>query len=291
MSSNYEHEHHHHDHDHGHDHHGHDHHDRDHHDRDHHDRDHHDRDHHDRDHHDRDHHDRDHHGRDHHERESDRSLVDNIKNHLENINNTKNHDFKGHDQVISSDEKVDLGNLKSSDALKVGSLVFSSSDSGVQVSSGDGNDTVTTGSGNDSINAGSGDDSISSGAGNDTVDTGLGNDTVNTGSGNDSVLAGSGNDSVNTGYGNDIIKLAADYLGSSTIDGGSQQDTLDLIMNTILSVNQADNGNLVITLDNNSVIDVANVESFIYDDNGATAGGNVEIVGVAELISQFQQFI
>jgi Ca2+-binding RTX toxin-like protein len=162
------------------------------------------------------------------------------------------------------------------------------------VMAGAGNDTLNTGAGNDYINTGAGDDSVSAGAGNDTIVTGAGNDSVSTGAGNDnvatgdgddSVYVGSGNDSVNTGAGSDVVKLAAGFSGDAKFNGGTGvgSDTLDLRNVVITDVDQT-GAILTITLDDHSVIEATNFESFIYDSSTVDIDGGIVTVGVSQFV-------
>jgi Ca2+-binding RTX toxin-like protein len=153
------------------------------------------------------------------------------------------------------------------------------------VFAGAGNDTINTGAGDDTVFAGAGNDIINTGGGNDSVSTGSGNDSVTTGDGNDTVYVGSGNDSVNTGDGADIVKLAYDFSGNATLDGGNgAQDTLDLSHVVITDVVKNDVV-LTITLDDNSVITATNFEKFIYDSSTVDVDGGIVIVGINQFVA------
>ena len=153
------------------------------------------------------------------------------------------------------------------------------------INSGAGNDYINTGAGNDSVFAGAGNDTIVTGAGNDSVSTGAGNDNVATGNGDDSVYVGSGNDSVNTGVGSDIVKLAAGFSGNAQFNGGTGvgSDTLDLRNVVITDVDQT-GVILTITLDDHSVIEATNFESFIYDSSTVDVDGGIVTVGVSQFV-------
>jgi Ca2+-binding RTX toxin-like protein len=115
--------------------------------------------------------------------------------------------------------------------------------------------------------------------------TGTGNDTITLGSGKDTIVLAGGNDSINTGAGVDIVKLAANFKGTLTLDGGAGSDKLDLSANNIRSVEKID-ATLKVTLDDGSVLNVANIENFIYDANGDLYGG-ITTVGVNALDKLF----
>jgi Ca2+-binding RTX toxin-like protein len=115
--------------------------------------------------------------------------------------------------------------------------------------------------------------------------TGTGNDTITLGSGKDTIVLAGGNDSINTGAGVDIVKLAANFKGTLTLDGGAGSDKLDLSANNIRSVEKID-ATLKVTLDDGSVLNVVNIENFIYDANGDLYGG-ITTVGVNALDKLF----
>jgi Ca2+-binding RTX toxin-like protein len=160
------------------------------------------------------------------------------------------------------------------------------------VNSGEGNDYINTGAGNDTVFAGAGNDTIVTGAGNDSISTGAGNDNVATGDGDDSVYVGSGNDSVNTGVGSDIVKLAAGFIGNAQFNGGTGvgSDTLDLRNVVITDVYETTGVafqtgvTLMITLDDHSVIEATNFESFIYDSSTVDVDGGIVTVGVSQFV-------
>jgi Ca2+-binding RTX toxin-like protein len=116
--------------------------------------------------------------------------------------------------------------------------------------------------------------------------TGTGNDTITLGSGSDTIVVAGGNDSINTGAGVDIVKLASNFKGTLTLDGGAGSDKLDLSANTIQSVEKIDATRVTVTLDDGSVLNVANIENFIYDSNGDLYGG-ITTVGVNALDKLF----
>jgi len=116
--------------------------------------------------------------------------------------------------------------------------------------------------------------------------TGTGNDTITLGSGSDTIVVAGGNDSINTGAGVDIVKLASNFKGTLTLDGGAGSDKLDLSANTIQSVEKIDATRVKVTLDDGSVLNVANIENFIYDANGDLYGG-ITTVGVNALDKLF----
>ena len=116
--------------------------------------------------------------------------------------------------------------------------------------------------------------------------TGTGNDTITLGAGSDTVVVTGGNDSINTGAGVDVVKLSSNFKGTLTLDGGAGSDKLDLSANTIQSVEKIDATRVKVTLDDGSVLNVANIENFIYDANGDLYGG-ITTVGVNALDKLF----
>jgi Ca2+-binding RTX toxin-like protein len=116
--------------------------------------------------------------------------------------------------------------------------------------------------------------------------TGTGNDTITLGSGSDSVVVTGGNDSVNTGAGVDIVNLASNFKGTLTLDGGAGSDKLDLSANTIQSVEKIDAARVIVTLENGAVLELANIENFVYDTNGDLYGG-IKTVGLNTLDNAF----
>jgi len=116
--------------------------------------------------------------------------------------------------------------------------------------------------------------------------TGTGNDTITLGAGSDTIVLAGGNDSINTGAGVDIVKLAANFKGILTLDGGAGSDKLDLSANTIQSVEKIDATHVKVTLEDGSTLNVDNIEKFIYDANGDLYGG-ITTVGVNTLDKLF----
>lgn len=158
---------------------------------------------------------------------------------------------------------------------------------GVTVSSGDGDDSVITGAGHDSVKLGAGNDTVNTGAGNDSVSTGSGNDTVNTGKGDDTVFVGSGDTVVNTGSGNDTAKLDFGFSGIAKLNGGDgSPDKLDLRLVNIDTVSSS-GAQLIITLDDGSVIQATKFEKFIYDNDPSSTDEEIVIVGAHQLDDNF----
>jgi Ca2+-binding RTX toxin-like protein len=212
----------------------------------------------------------------------------------------------------SGTPNINLGSLSSSTRKALNAVIFNRDgndpDTTLNLSSfrgtvvlGDGNDTVTgssqvaidAGAGNDSIVTGSGSDTIVGGAGNDTIKSGsssdlikggAGNDSVDAGSGNDTIYAGGGSDTIMGGEGNDRIIIEPDASGTTVINGGSgSRDSLDLF-GVVITGAQLSSGTLQITLDTGAIIQVQSVELFIYDNNGAAAGGAVT-VGLTQFLA------
>lgn len=156
----------------------------------------------------------------------------------------------------------------------------------VAIQTGLGDDTVTTGSGHDTVVTGGGDDHIVTNGGDDLVYAGLGNDSVDTGVGNDTVHTGFGNDSISLGEGNDKVVIEARDGDVIHVDGGKGKDAMDLTGVTIESVAKVtapgpDFGYYQITVETagggHATVVLTNVESFIYDANGAAAGGTTTV--------------
>ena len=116
--------------------------------------------------------------------------------------------------------------------------------------------------------------------------TGTGNDTITLGSGKDTIVLAGGNDSVNTGAGVDIVNLASNFKGTLTLDGGAGNDKVDLSVNTIQSVEKIDATRVIVTLENGAVLELANIENFVYDTNGDLYGG-IKTVGLNTLDNAF----
>ncbi|MEN9727756.1 MAG: hypothetical protein RL434_2122 [Pseudomonadota bacterium] len=168
---------------------------------------------------------------------------------------------------------------------------------------GDGNDTINAGAGADTVSAGTGNDLVFGGAGHDTVFGGTGHDTLFGGSGNDRMFGGAGNDSMEGGIGDDILYTGggsdtvkggdgfdnlivdASANGDSVfIDGGRDSDVLDL-SKVVISEAVLVGSVLEITLDTGAVLNVTNVESFIYDNDGAANPGGKILVGLADFLA------
>jgi Ca2+-binding RTX toxin-like protein len=75
---------------------------------------------------------------------------------------------------------------------------------------------------------GAGDDALTGGAGKDMLSGGPGNDTLNGANGDDMLMAGAGTDALFGSNGNDILELGASLDAADRIDGGSNNDTLNL---------------------------------------------------------------
>jgi serralysin len=87
----------------------------------------------------------------------------------------------------------------------------------------DGNDTLYGLTGDDQLLGGNGDDLLYLGDGNNRADGGAGNDTITSDGGKDNLIGGLGNDTITAGAGIDTINGGA---GSDRIDGGADADTL-----------------------------------------------------------------
>jgi Ca2+-binding RTX toxin-like protein len=150
---------------------------------------------------------------------------------------------------------------------------------------GDGNDQITDTSGSSFVDGGSGNDTIRTGAGADTIFAGSGNDSVVTGAGNDTVYTGGGNDTILTGSNNDLIVLQGITSGAAILVDGEAGilDTLDLSLVNIASAQAAGVAGTTITLDNGAVINVSNVERFLYTDSE----GSAELVGLTAFLNSF----
>ncbi len=194
--------------------------------------------------------------------------------------------------------QLDFGKVSSSEQSEIKGLVFDT-DRSVRLSGlKNFEGVIGLGDGNDSVNAASsrGDIMVCSSAGNDSVTTGFGNDSVSIGSGKDSVSPGAGNDtisfegisaggSVSGGSGNDAILFAAGFSGGLgvriSLDGGSNNDSLDLTELNISSVKRSGKG-LLVTLSDQTEITVKNVEQFSYTD-----GSEIRTVGVLDFNNAF----
>ncbi len=109
------------------------------------------------------------------------------------------------------------------------------------IQAGDGNDTVFGGAGRDSIVGGDGDDDLRGGDGNNIIEGGLGNDrifggslaeTISGGADDDVILGGGGTDELSGNGGNDqFLLLASDVAGLGFIDGGADNDVVDITFN------------------------------------------------------------
>ncbi len=124
------------------------------------------------------------------------------------------------------------------------------------------NDLISAGDGNDHVYGQAGDDVISGDAGDDYLDGGTGNDVIYGGTGNDQLFGGAGDDALDGGAGCDILHAGAgrdilivtDSEGGDILDGGENEDRLDLSHLTgNLVVNLAD-GTLYLTADKTSAI-------------------------------------
>jgi len=191
--------------------------------------------------------------------------------------------------AFNNDVNVDLrlGSFKGVVLLGNGNDKVSGTKSGaVAISAGGGNDTIITGSSADTIVGGDGNDSISSGSGKDLVKGGAGNDSIDSGKDNDTVYTGSGSDTILAGDGDDRIIIEAIAGDAQVVDGGRKgMDVLDLSGVTVTSAAQAGSA-VTITLDSGATVVATGIERFMYDTNGATAGG-VVTVGLSTFLGDF----
>ncbi len=197
--------------------------------------------------------------------------------------------------------KVNLGKIPASERSEIKGIVFDTDRSVTLEGLGDFGGVIGLGDGNDRVSARSStkDITICTGGGNDSVRTGSGNDSINIGSGKDTVSTGAGNDkiaftgiatggNVKAGSGNDDILFTSGFSGGQgvriTLDGGADNDRLNLGSLEIAAVKKAGSG-VRITLADQTVVVVKNVESFSYLDNG-----QVKTVGVQEFNDAFPDF-
>ena len=130
--------------------------------------------------------------------------------------------------------------------------------------SGDGSGTVTGSSGENTINGGDGDDVLDGRFGNDTLNGGDGDDTLT-----DGIVGNSaGADTLNGGGGDDLIKVGFALTGDS-YDGGADNDTLDVSLETSAYSNVALNAAGFQEFGAN----FSNFEHFIGSQAGDTAQG------------------
>ncbi|RDJ23165.1 hypothetical protein DWF00_21195 [Bosea caraganae] len=163
------------------------------------------------------------------------------------------------------------------------------------VTGGAGNDTLTGGTGNDAVDGGSGADLVSGGAGedvlkggsgvdvidggdgadkldggsdNDILTGGAGDDALAGGSGDDRLIGGAGNDTLTGGSGHDAFVFQAgmgnDLITDFTLTGSSSDvieidATLFANLASLVDVMAQDGRNVVITVDENDTITLANV--------------------------------
>lgn len=193
--------------------------------------------------------------------------------------------------------KVSLANIQATEVSEIKGIAFDTdrrvSVTGLKHFSG----VIELGDGNDRVSAGSakGDITVCTGDGNDSVKTGAGNDSVSIGSGRDSVSTGAGDDMimfdgadttggrVNTGSGEDEIIFTSGFMGGPgvriTINGGADNDSLDLGLLAIESVQRISEGGVRITLADETILIVKHVETFSY--------GDVKAVGIQDFVYAF----
>jgi len=190
--------------------------------------------------------------------------------------------------AFNNDMAVDLklSSFKGVVLLGNGNDKVSGGGGSLAISAGGGNDTITTGSSSDTIVGGDGNDSISSGSGKDLVKGGAGNDKIDSGKDNDTVYTGCGSDTITAGDGDDRVIIEAMAGDAQMVDGGKgTKDVLDLSGVTVSGAAQA-GATVTITLDNGATVAVTGIERFMYDTNGATAGG-VVTVGLSTFLGDF----
>ncbi|MDH1263226.1 peroxidase family protein [Pseudomonas sp. GD03944] len=171
---------------------------------------------------------------------------------------------------IGSNATVATGNgLDNQMQGGIGNDILSGAGGDDTLSGGDGNDSLDGGAGADLLQGGLGDDALNGGAGNDTLEGGDGNDTLLGGLGNDRVTGGAGNDQMDASQGNDIFVFGPGF-GSDVITGfdavatggqdllnvgaynltvatfASRVSVLDAGNDTVVSINGADGGNIVL---------------------------------------------
>lgn len=190
--------------------------------------------------------------------------------------------------AFNNDQMVDLRLAKFKGAVLLGNGNDKVTGGGgsLVINANGGNDTIITGSNSDTISGGDGNDSISSGGGKDVVYGGAGNDRIDSGKDNDTVYTGSGSDTILAGDGDDRVIIQAIAGDAQVIDGGKgSKDVLDLSGVTVTSASQA-GSTVTITLDSGATVTVTGMERFVYDTNGADAGGVVQ-VGLSTFLGDF----
>jgi len=190
--------------------------------------------------------------------------------------------------AFNNDAAVDLrlASFKGAVLLGNGNDKVSGGGGALAINAGGGNDSITTGSSADTIVAGTGNDTVNSGSGADRVWGGEGNDRIDAGADADSIYSGTGSDTIIAGTGSDRIIIEAIAGDAKVIDGGTGRkdtDYLDLSLVNITSANLA-GSTLNITLDTGATLTVTNIEQFVYDNNGAAAGG-VITVGLTQFLA------
>lgn len=199
---------------------------------------------------------------------------------------------------VESGLQVNLGKVPSIEQSEIKALVFDTNQSVRLTGLRDFEGVIGLGDGNDTVSAASstGDIMVCASVGNDSVATGSGNDSVSIGYGKDSVSTGAGNDEINfdgtsaganvrAGVGDDDILFSSGFIGGTgvriSIDGGANDDSLDLSSMEIVAVKRSGSG-VQVTLADQTVITVKNVESFSYLD-----GAEVKTVGVLDFNNAF----
>lgn len=190
--------------------------------------------------------------------------------------------------AFNNDQNVDLrlSKFKGAVLLGNGNDKVTGGGGSLVINANGGNDTIMTGSSSDTISGGDGNDSISSGGGKDLVYGGACNDRIDSGKDNDTVYTGSGSDTIMAGDGDDRIIIQAIAGDAQVVDGGKgNKDVLDLSGVTVTSAAQA-GSTVTITLDTGATVTVTGMERFVYDTNGADAGG-VVTVGLSTFLGDF----
>jgi Ca2+-binding RTX toxin-like protein len=143
---------------------------------------------------------------------------------------------------------------------------------------GTGNDTLSGGADNDLVNGQDGDDFIEGGAGFDNLYGNAGNDTILGGTGADYIFGGTGADSLAGGEGADRFYLENNF-GSDTIDGGDDNDTIDLDpVSGPITVTYT-GGHAGTITDGTSTITFSDVESLILTDQGDQVDATADSAG------------
>ncbi|MEL6476199.1 MAG: Ig-like domain-containing protein [Pseudomonadota bacterium] len=196
-------------------------------------------------------------------------------------------DFSGLTLLAGEEFRIGLTGFGSGQSVSIdlsGATLSSASETRFDGTSG--NETYQGGDGADSVLGNGGTDSLAGGAGNDRISGGGGDDSLLGELGNDTLTTGGGNDSVFGGLGNDVLN--SNTNGSGLLDGGADDDLIDIFINFQNSSVQGGAGTDMLELNSANLTGttIGGIEETILSSNGtsrvdAAQSGNLGAISLS----------